>query len=178
MKTILSEEQLKQGIRELAQKIQQHYDSRPLTIIGVMIGSISLVSDLIRLLDMPMRVELIQSKCCSRGTQRPGPLSVDPEMLSSDIHGRNVLLVDDIFDTGNTLWELIPQIDELGAASVRSAVLLQKHGRSRFDVRPDFVAFEIPDSFVVGYGLDYNDKYRNLPYIAVLEPEDFGKEPG
>ena len=82
-----------------------------------------------------------------------------------------MLLVDDIFDTGHTLWELIPQIDELGPSSVRSAVLLQKEGRCEVAMKPDFVGFTIPNEFVVGYGLDYRDQYRNLPYLAVLEPK-------
>jgi hypoxanthine phosphoribosyltransferase len=85
------------------------------------------------------------------------------------------LLVDDIFDTGRTLWELIPQIDELGPASVRSAVLLRKQGRCEVSLTPDFVGFDIPNEFVVGYGLDYNDLYRNLPYVAVLEPHEIDK---
>ena len=81
-----------------------------------------------------------------------------------------MLLVDDIFDTGHTLWELIPQIDELGPLSVRSAVLLQKEGRCEVPMKPDFVGFTIPNEFVVGYGLDYRDLYRNLPYWRRLEP--------
>jgi hypoxanthine phosphoribosyltransferase len=93
-------------------------------------------------------------------------------LLSSDVRSRDVLLVDDIFDTGNTLWELLPQIDELGATSVRSAVLLRKAGRAKAPIKPDFVGFDIPDAFVVGYGLDFRDRYRNLPYVAVLEPSE------
>jgi hypoxanthine phosphoribosyltransferase len=92
------------------------------------------------------------------------------------VQGRNVLLVDDIFDTGNTLWELIPQIDELGPTSVHCAVLLQKEGRGQAPMKPDFVGFTIPDKFVVGYGLDYNDHYRNLPYLAELEPSEIEAE--
>jgi hypoxanthine phosphoribosyltransferase len=95
--------------------------------------------------------------------------------LIPDIFGRDVLLVDDIFDTGHTLLEVISLLDELGPKSIRSAVLLRKHGRQEVDVQPDFVAFEIPDQFVVGYGLDYRDAYRNLPYVAALEPEDLGE---
>ncbi len=96
------------------------------------------------------------------------------DLLCSDIQRRDVLLVDDIFDTGRTLWELIPQIDELGPTSVRSAVLLEKKGRCEVAMKPDFVGFTIPDEFVVGYGLDYNDMHRNLPYVAALEPQELG----
>ena len=172
MKTLLTEEQLRGGIARLAEQVRQHYGGRPLTLVGVMIGSVPLLADLIRLLDMPLRVELIMAREVPRGTERPGPLVVNADLLSTDILGRDVLLVDDLFATGQTLWELVPQIDELGPTSVRSAVLLRKQGRSEVAMQPDFVAFDVPDVFVVGYGLDYNDRYRNLPYIAELEPHE------
>jgi hypoxanthine phosphoribosyltransferase len=176
MKTLLTEEQVREGICRMADEVRQHYDGRPLTIVGVLIGSVVLLADLIRRLDMPLRVELIQARSDRQGSTRPGPLALDLGLLSSEVRGRHVLLVDDIFDTGNTLWELIPQIDELGPASVRTAVLLRKEGRREVDMEPDFVAFEVPNVFVVGYGLDYNDRHRNLPYVAMLEPDELSEE--
>ncbi len=176
MKILLSEEQLRQGIRQLAEKIQNHYQGKPLTIVGVLIGSVVLLADLIRLLNIPLCVELVQARSY-QGDTRPGPLVINLDLLSGGIRGRDVLLVDDIFDTGRTLWELIPQIDELGPASLRSAVLLRKQGCCKLDLKPDFVGFEIPNQFVVGYGLDYRDLYRNLPYIAILEPSDMQETP-
>ena len=172
MKTLVTEEQLRQGIARLADDIRQHYAGRPLTLVGVMIGSVPLLADLIRLLDMPFRVELVQARKSSRIPDRPGPVVIDQDLLVSDIRGRDVLLVDDIYDTGNTIWELIPQLDELGPESIRVAVLLRKQGRCQVPRQPDFVAFDIPDAFVVGYGLDYEDRFRNLPYIAMLEPHE------
>jgi hypoxanthine phosphoribosyltransferase len=138
----------------------------------VLIGSLTLLADLVRLLDLPLRVDLIQARRDRNNGTRPGPLAIDEDLLAGSIHGRDVLLVDDIFDTGHTLWELIPQIDELGPTSVRSAVLLRKEGRAEVPMKPDFVAFTIPNEFVVGYGLDLHDRYRNLPYLAVLEPNE------
>ncbi len=176
MKTLLTEEQLQQGIRAMADQIRRHYEGRPLTIVGVLIGSVVLLADLIRLLDIPLRVELVQARSYRQRSTRPGPLVLNLDLLSSDVRGRHVLLVDDIFDTGNTLWELIPQIDELGPVNIRTAVLLRKQGRCEVALKPDFVAFDIPDVFVVGYGLDYNDLYRNLPYVAMLEPGDMDEE--
>jgi len=176
MKTLLTEEQLQQGVRRMADEIRRHYQGQPLTIVGVLIGSVVLLSDLIRLLDVPLRVELVQARSYRQRSTRPGPLVLNLDLLSSDVRGRHVLLVDDIFDTGNTLWELIPQIDELGPASVRTAVLLRKEGRCEVALTPDFVGFDIPDVFVVGYGLDYNDLYRNLPHVAALEPDDLPEE--
>jgi len=176
MKTLLTEEQLREGIRRMADEIMHYYADRSLTIVGVLIGSVVLLADLIRLLEIPLRVELVQARSYRHGSTRPGPLVINTDLLSSNIRGRHVLLVDDIFDTGRTLWELIPQVDELGPVSVRTAVLLRKEGRCAVAIEPDLVGFDIPDQFVVGYGLDYGDLYRNLPYIAALESDELAEE--
>jgi len=172
MKVLLTEEQLREGIERLARQIRDRYQDKPLTLVGVLIGSVVLVADLIRRLDLPLKVDLVQARSY-QGT-RPGPLAINTDMLT-DIRDRHVLLVDDIFDTGHTLWELIPQLDELGPASVHTAVLLRKQGQCKVPMQPDFVAFDIPNVFVVGFGLDYRDAYRNLPYVAALEPGELGK---
>ena len=145
MKTLLTEEQLREGIRRLAGEIQKQYEGKPLTIVGVLIGSVVLLADLIRLLNLPLRVEMVQARSYRGKGTRPGTAGDGPGSAFDGIRGRNVLLVDDIFDTGHTLWELIPQIDELGPASVRSAVLLQKEGRCEVTMKPDFVGFTIPE---------------------------------
>lgn len=169
MKILLSEEALNKGVEKLAQDINQAYQGKPLTIVGVLTGSVILMADLIRKLEMPLRVGVVQTSSY-QGTQR-GALTINSEMML-DISGRDVLLIDDIFDTGNTLEEVTQLMKELGPTSLKSAVLLLKTGRQEVDWKPEFVAFDIPDEFVVGYGLDYNDEYRNLPYLAVLEPAD------
>lgn len=173
MKVLLDQKQLQAGVQKLAGEIRSVYGDRPLTIIGIMTGSVVLLADVIRELDMPLRVGVVQTSSY-RGTQR-GQLTINAEMML-DITGRDVLLVDDIFDTGHTLAEVIQLMQDLGPTSLRSAVLLRKTGRQEVRLRPDFVAFEIPDEFVVGYGLDFNDEYRNLPYLAVLEPADIHAE--
>lgn len=174
MKILLNEQQLNQGVDQLAASVNQLYQNNPLTIIGVLTGSIVLLADVIRKLEMPLRVGVVQTSSY-QGTER-GALSINAEMML-DITGRDVLLIDDIFDTGHTLTEVIELMNDLGPASLRSAVLLCKTGRQEVDWRPDFVAFEIPDEFVVGYGLDYNDEYRNLPYLAALESVDITSSP-
>jgi hypoxanthine phosphoribosyltransferase len=172
VKPLVAEDQLREGIGCLADQIRRHYAGKPLTMVGVFTGSIVLMADLIRLLDIPFRVELVQSRRNGSTKTKPGPLVIDPGLMVTDIRGRDVLLVDDIFDTGNTMWDLVPQIDDLGPETIRIAVLLRKQGRCRVPRQPDFVGFEIPDAFVVGYGLDYGDRYRHLPYIAALEPQE------
>jgi hypoxanthine phosphoribosyltransferase len=172
MKTLFTEDQLREGIRRMAGEIQKHYEGKPLTLVGVLTGSIMLLTDLIRLLDLPLRVDLIQARCDKAKGVCLGPLVIDEDLLSFGVRGRHVLLVDDIFSTGRTLWDLIPQIDELGPASVRSAVLLVKDKCCQVALKPDFVGFTIANEFVVGYGLDYRDRYRNLPYLATLESSE------
>lgn len=169
MQVLLSAEQIQTSIDRLAMEIRRREEGRPLTVIAVMTGSIIFLADLIRKLDMPLRVGVIQAKSYS-GTER-GALSVNADMLP-EVAGRDVLVIDDIFDTGHTLVEVLAFLDELGPRSIRTAVLVLKHGKQQVKLRPDYVGFEIPDVFVVGYGLDYNDAFRNLPYLAALDPQD------
>jgi hypoxanthine phosphoribosyltransferase len=171
MRILLNENELHAGVERLATKIDDHYgDHRPLTVIAVMTGSLVLFADLIRRLSMPQRVGVIRASSYRGGTTS-GELRVDTDMMI-DVSGRDVLLVDDIFDTGRTLDRLVDMMHAMGAKSAKTAVLLHKQRDHAVDVRPDFVAFKIPDEFVVGYGLDYLDMYRNLPFLAVLEPAE------
>jgi hypoxanthine phosphoribosyltransferase len=165
----LSKDELRDGVARMARQVADGYGRRPLTIVGVLTGSVVLLADLIRLLDMPLRVGVVQASSY-RGTQR-GELTVNADLMP-DIQGRDVLLIDDILDSGHTLAHLVAVVRQMGATSVRSAVLLRKQGQQQVVFEPDFVGFEIPDEFVVGYGLDYHDAYRNLSYVAALEPED------
>ena len=175
MKVLLSPTQLQEGVQQMADQISQHYQGRAITAVGILTGSLMLLADLIRLLELPIRIGLVQASSY-RGNTTRGELTVNPDLLS-DIKGRDVLLVDDIFDTGHTLQQVIGIIEQQQPNSVKSAVLLLKQGRQEVDLRPDFVGFQIPDQFVVGYGLDYQDLFRNLPYVASLDPEDLAGEP-
>ena len=168
MKTLLSETELQSGVARMAAEINHDYGDQPLTIIGILTGSVVLIADLIRKLEMPLRVGVIGASSYRGATTTRGPLEVNAELMP-DISGRNVLLVDDIFDTGHTLEQLTLRMSDFSPLSVKTAVLLRKKGRQEVDIEPDFVGFDIPDEFVVGYGLDYQDAYRNLPYVAALE---------
>jgi hypoxanthine phosphoribosyltransferase len=174
MKTLLSKEDLHDGVMRMADKVAACYADRQLTIVGVLTGSVVLMADLIRVIDLPMRVGVLQASSYRGATTTRGELVINSELML-DISGRDVLLVDDIFDTGNTLVQVLEKMREFEPTSIRSAVLLRKHGRQEVEYQPDFVAFDIPDEFVVGYGLDYEDMYRNLPYLAALEPEDIAR---
>ncbi len=139
-----------------------------------MTGSLVLLADLIRRLSMPVRVSLIQASSYRGGTE-PDALWIRDDMML-DISDRDVLVIDDIFDTGTTLQAVLRCLREMKPSSVTSAVLLHKIGRQKVEILPDFAAFQIPNEFVVGYGLDYQDLYRNLPYIAVLEPDEIAAQ--
>ncbi|HWB13482.1 MAG TPA: hypoxanthine phosphoribosyltransferase [Pirellulales bacterium] len=171
LKILLSEAELRSGVERLAGDVARHYGDEPLTIIGVLTGSVVLLADLIRLLRMPLRVGVVQCRSYRGKATTPGALTVSADLLP-DVRGHRVLLVDDIFDTGQTLEQLLVQFDELAPRTLQTAVLLRKSGRQRVAVQPDYVGFDIPDEFVVGYGLDYQDAFRNLPYVAALEAHE------
>ena len=171
MKQLLSQDELREGVARVAREVTACYEQRPLTIIGILTGSVVLLADLIRLLDMPLRVGVLQARSYHGATTNRGELIFNQDLMP-DVAGRDVLLVDDIFDTGHTLLQVIDRITALAPRSVRSLVLLYKEGRQEVDLTPDFVGFRIPDEFVVGYGLDYEDEYRNLPFLAALEEHD------
>jgi hypoxanthine phosphoribosyltransferase len=174
MRVLLSKEELHDGVTRMADEIAACYADRQLTIVGVLTGSVVLMADLIRLIDLPMRVGVLQASSYRGATTTRGELVINSELML-DISGRDVLLVDDIFDTGHTLVQVLEKMREFGPTTIRSAVLLRKIGRQEVDYQPDFVGFDIPDEFVVGYGLDFEDMYRNLPHVAALEADDIAR---
>jgi hypoxanthine phosphoribosyltransferase len=169
---LLTEAQIQERVRAVAREIEADYQGKPLTIVAVLTGSLILLADLIRRIELPLRVALIQTSSYKGATTTAGALTINEAFLP-DVEGRDVLLLDDILDTGHTLITLIARMKERGALSVRTAVLLRKIGRQQVELEPDYCGFVIPDAFVVGYGLDYNDDHRHLPYVAVIDqPHD------
>ena len=171
MKVLISEQEIQRRVEELGRQISKTYSGRPLTILGVLTGSIVLLADLIRATEVPLRVALIQAASYHGTETTPGVLSINADLVP-DLKGRDVLILDDIFDTGNTMAGLIERIKDFEPLSVATAVLLWKSDRTVVDFQPDYFGFRIPDEFVVGYGLDYDDEYRHLPYIGVMESSD------
>ena len=168
MKVLIPAARIQQRVAELAEAIALDHGPHPLTIVGVLTGSLIFLADLVRHVNLPLRIGLIQASSYRGTATLPGDLRISPEMLP-DVTGRHVLLLDDILDTGKTLSRLVSHLQSLSVASLRVAVLLRKIGRQQVPLKPDYVGFEIPDAFVVGYGLDYNDEHRQLPYLAILE---------
>jgi hypoxanthine phosphoribosyltransferase len=169
MQVLISAERIQQRVDELAREIAAAYpDHEPLTIVGVLNGCLIFLADLVRRLDLPLRIALIQASSYRGATTTPSDLKFQPDLLP-DLKDRNVLVLDDILDTGLTLTKVVDTIKAHSPRSLRIAVLLRKLGRQQVPFEPDFCGFVIPNSFVIGYGLDYNDEYRHLPYIGVLE---------
>lgn len=169
---LLTREQIQVRVNELAGEIAACYrgSSADLTIVPILSGSLIFVADLMRALPLKMKIALLHVSSYPGRTTSSQPLR-QLSQPTGPIAGRNILLVDDILDSGRTLRHVQGQIREHGPASLRTAVLLRKPARAPSDLPVEFVGFDVEDLFVVGYGLDFDDHYRNLPHIGVLKPE-------
>ena len=167
MKTLITADEIAAEVDRLGPRLAADYAGRPLTLLGVLHGSLPFLADLMRKIDVPHRIGVVQASSYRGGATRAGALTIDTGLLP-DLTGRDVVLVDDIFDTGRTLEGLIARLSELNVNSVKTCVLLWKEGTAEVARTPDYHAFRIPDAFVVGYGLDHDDEYRHLPFIAEL----------
>ena len=171
---LLTEEQIRSRVREVAEAVNRDYqDKRPL-VVGILKGSIIFFSDIIRHLSMPIDLDFLVVSSYGSGTVSSGKLKFKKD-LDNDVKGRDVLIIEDIIDSGFTLANLKALLLERGAASVRIATLLNKSARREYDIAPDYNCFYIENEFVIGYGLDYNEYYRNLPYIGILKREIYEK---
>jgi hypoxanthine phosphoribosyltransferase len=167
MDVLITEHDIRTRVNDLAGEIRRGYPTGPLTVIGVLTGSLVFLADLIRRLDMPLQIGLIKASSYRGTTTQPAELIIQDELLP-EIQNRHVLLLDDILDTGQTISRLVKHLQDRQPASVKSCVLLRKLGRQQIPFEPDYCGFTIPDRFVVGYGLDYNDEHRHLPFIGIL----------
>lgn len=171
---MLTEEQLRKRVREVAEIVDIEYaDKRPL-VVGILKGSIIFYSDFIRFLTMPVELDFMAVSSYGSGAVSSGKLNIKKD-LDRDVKGRDVIIVEDIIDSGFTLANLKTLLLERGAASVKIATLLNKKDRREYDIAPDWNCFDIENEFVVGYGLDYNEQYRSLPYIGILKRSVYEK---
>jgi len=164
---LITKKALAGRVRELAKEIEWEYAGRDLVVVAVLNGTVLFLADLIRHLALPLRLDFIGVSSYREGTN-PKALKYTKE-LRLDVRGRDVLLVDDILDTGRTFAGVLKKLRRLRPRSIRTCVLLDKPARRIEKIRADYVGFEAPDVFVVGYGLDFAERYRNLPFIAVLK---------
>jgi hypoxanthine phosphoribosyltransferase len=168
-RVLITDTQLARRIRALARAIERDFRGRELVVVSLLSGTVLFLADLIRHLSLPLRLDFMGVSSYGAGTES-GELVFTKE-LRLDVRGRDVLLVDDILDTGKTLSRVIPKLRVLKPRRIKVCVLLDKPSRRVQKVAADYIGFEIPDVFVVGYGLDYAEKYRNLPFVGVLKPE-------
>ena len=174
-KILLSEQQIQTRIQELGEVLTKEYADKNPVIIGVLKGVVVFYADMIRRIQVPCQMDFMWISSYA-GTDSTGKMLVRQD-VSADIEGRHVLILEDIFDTGNSLEFTVNHLKKQNPASIKSCTLLDKPERRRAGVtlKADYVGFTIPNAFVVGYGLDYNEKYRNLPYVGILKPEVYAK---
>ncbi len=171
---MLSEEQLNKRVREVAEAVDKEYQGKRPLVVGILKGSIIFYSDFIRCLSMPVELDFMAVSSYGTGAVSSGKLKIKKD-LDKDVQGRDVIIVEDIIDSGFTLANLKALLSERGAASVKIVTLLNKAERREYGVAPDYNCFDIENEFVIGYGLDYNECYRNLPYIGILKRSVYEK---
>ncbi|HXC36427.1 MAG TPA: hypoxanthine phosphoribosyltransferase [Candidatus Acidoferrales bacterium] len=167
-RVLITEVQIEQRIKSLAQEIERDFRGREMVIISLLNGTVMFLADLMRHLNLPMRLDFIGVSSYGLGTES-GEIVFTKE-LRLDVRGRDVLLIDDILDTGRTLRHVLPRLRTLKPRRIKVCVLLDKPSRRIEKIHADYAGFEIPDYFVVGYGLDFAERYRNLPFVGVLHP--------
>jgi hypoxanthine phosphoribosyltransferase len=166
---LITDGQIARRLRELSRAITRDFAGREMVVVSLLNGTVMFLADLIRHLSLPLRLDFIGVSSYGAGTES-GDLVITKE-LRLDVRGRDVLLVDDILDTGKTMARVLAKLCALKPRRIKTCVLLNKAARRVEPVHADYVGFEIPDIFVVGYGLDFAERYRNLPFVGVLRPQ-------
>ena len=174
MKEILfSQDQLKAKIAELGAAITRDYAGKKLLMVSILKGSIMVMADLMRAVDLPLQIDFMNVSSYGAGTASKGSVKILKD-LDVDIKGQDVLIVEDILDSGITLYNMIKMLQQRHPNSIEICTLFSKPSRRQVEVEAKYIGFEIPDAFIVGYGLDYAERYRNVPYVGVLKEEVYG----
>lgn len=167
-KTLISEKEIQEKIKHLSRKIEEDFKGEEVVVVGVLKGAVVFVSDLIRNLELPITLDFMAVSSYGMSTESSGVVKILKD-LDTDIEGKNVLIVEDIIDTGLTLKYLCENLRTRMPKSLRLCTLLDKPERRKCDINVDYIGFQIPDEFVVGYGIDCKEQFRNLPYVGVVE---------
>lgn len=174
-RVLYTEEELKQRVRELAEEITRDYEGKEVVLASVLRGSYIFMADLTRAIDLPITVDFMVVSSYGAGTTSSGQVEIKKD-LSDSIEGKHLIIVEDILDSGNTLYYLMDVLRVRKPASIKICTLMDKPERRAKPITADYSGFTIPDAFVVGYGLDYDEKYRNLPYVGILKPSVYSGE--
>lgn len=175
-KVLIDDAQVQAKIRELGAQITADYAGKDLLLVGVLRGALLFIVDLARQIDLPLEMDFMAISSYGAATETSGVVRILKD-LDTAIEGRDVLIVEDIIDSGLTLNYIVEHLRNRGPASIKICALLNKPSRRRVDVKIDYHGFDIPDEFVVGYGLDFQQRYRNVPFVGVLKPETYTAPP-
>ena len=170
LKILVTEEELKRKVNELGAQISRDYEGKNLLLVSVLKGSVVFMADLMRAITIPAKIDFMAVSSYGSGTKTSGVVKIIKD-LDLDLNGYDVLIVEDILDSGMTLKYITELLSSRGTNSIKIATLLDKPSRRKVPIKADYFCFDIPDEFVVGYGLDYDEKYRNYPAVGVLKPE-------
>lgn len=174
LKVLVTEEELNQKVSELGKKISEDYKDKNLLLVSILKGSVVFMADLMRAISIPAKIDFMAVSSYGSGVKTSGVVKIVKD-LDIDLRGYDVLIVEDILDSGMTLKYITDILMTRGTRSIRIATLLDKPARRKVDIKADYFCFDIPDEFVVGYGLDYDEKYRNMREVGVLKPEVYTK---
>jgi len=172
---LLPEQELAKAVKKLGRQISSDYEGKNLIMVGVLKGSVIFMADLLRAITIPVSIDFMSVSSYGSGVKTSGVVKIIKD-LDHDLSGYDVLIVEDILDSGLTLSYLTNVIRQRNVKSIRVVTLLDKPDRRQVNIKPDYSCFVVPDKYVVGYGMDYNQKYRNLPYVGVLKPEVYTKK--
>ena len=170
LRVLLSEDEIREKVRELGGKITAEYKNSNLMLVTVLKGAVVFLADLMRQIDVPAEIDFMVVSSYGSGVKSSGVVKIVKD-LDVPLAGKDILIVEDILDSGLTLSYIKELLESRGPRSIRIATLLDKPSRRKVDLQADYIGFSVPDEFVIGYGLDYDEKYRNLPYIGILKPE-------
>lgn len=165
---LISEDEIKKNVRRIAEEITRDFQGQEITLIGTLTGAFVFMADLAREIKLPMTVDFIKASSYGSNTVSDGNVKITKD-ISFDIEGKNILVIEDIIDTGNTLSKLKQHLVLRNPKTIKLVSFLDKPSRRTVDIEADYVGIKVPDEFVVGYGIDYDNKFRNLPYIACLK---------
>ena len=174
LRVLLSEDEIREKVRELGGKITADYKNSNLMLVTVLKGAVVFLADLMRQIDVPAEIDFMVVSSYGSGVKSSGVVKIVKD-LDVPLAGKDILIVEDILDSGLTLSYIKELLESRGPRSIRIATLLDKPSRRKVDLQADYIGFSVPDEFVIGYGLDYDEKYRNLPYVGVLKPEIYTK---
>ena len=172
---LLSEEEIKKRVKELAGELSRDYNGETVMFLGILKGSLVFMADLMREMSIDVTIDFMAVSSYGTSTKSSGIVRILKD-LDTDIEGKNVIIIEDIIDTGTTLKYLYEYLKSRGPKDLKICCLLDKPERRKADIYADYAGYSIPDAFVVGYGLDYSEKYRNLPYIGILKEEVYKKD--